>query len=94
MSEKRGRRRAGGGGRSGKQAERQNALVVQAPYIERNVPYFEILDEVFVPKGLIYKNLSHLLHRYYQKGDKCVSSEPSFWIVQSPVFDIFLQRIL
>lgn len=44
MSEKRGRRRAGGG-RSGKQAARQKSLVAQAPYIERNVPYFEILDE-------------------------------------------------
>ncbi len=44
MSEKRGRRR-GGGGRSGKQAARQKSLVAQAPYIERKVPYFEILDE-------------------------------------------------
>ncbi len=45
MSERRGRRRGGGGGRSGKQAARQKSLVAQAPYIERNVPYFEILDE-------------------------------------------------
>ncbi|MGB0845895.1 MAG: trimethylamine methyltransferase family protein [Thiolinea sp.] len=44
MSEKRGRRRAGGG-RSGRQAARQNSVAAQAPYIERNIPFFEILDE-------------------------------------------------
>ncbi|MEZ5447673.1 MAG: trimethylamine methyltransferase family protein [Thiolinea sp.] len=43
MSEGRGRKR-GGGGRSGRQAGRQ-ALAAQAPYIERNIPYMEIMDE-------------------------------------------------
>jgi len=44
MSEKRGRR-TGGGGRSGKRAARQISQTKQASYIERNIPYFEVLDE-------------------------------------------------
>ena len=43
MSEKRGRR--SGGGRSGKRAARQISQTKQASYIERNIPYFEVLDE-------------------------------------------------
>jgi len=43
MSEKRGRR--SGGGRSGKRAARQISQTQQASYIERNIPYFEVLDE-------------------------------------------------
>lgn len=43
MSEKRGRR--SGAGRSGKRAARQISQTQQASYIERNIPYFEVLDE-------------------------------------------------
>ena len=43
MSEKRDRR--SGGGRSGKRAARQISQTKQASYIERNIPYFEVLDE-------------------------------------------------
>ena len=38
------RRRRAGGGRSGRQASRK-PLAAQAPYIERNIPYMEILDD-------------------------------------------------
>lgn len=43
MSERRGRR--SGGGRSGKQASRQLSVAAQVPFIERNIPYMEILDD-------------------------------------------------
>lgn len=43
MSEKQGRR--GGGGRSGKRASRSGSQVAQVPFIERNIPYFEVLSD-------------------------------------------------
>ena len=43
MSERKGRR--GGGGRSGKRAARQISQTKQASYIERNIPFTEVLDE-------------------------------------------------
>jgi len=39
------RSRSGGGGRRGKRAARQIPQAKQAAYIERNIPYYEILDE-------------------------------------------------
>ncbi|MEZ5538129.1 MAG: trimethylamine methyltransferase family protein [Thiolinea sp.] len=44
MSEKSGRRRAGGG-RSGRQTARQQSVAAQVPFIERNIPFMEILDD-------------------------------------------------
>jgi trimethylamine:corrinoid methyltransferase-like protein len=38
-------RRRKGGGRSAKRAARQHAPLVSAPYIEREIPYFEMLGE-------------------------------------------------
>jgi len=43
MSERRSRRKAGG--RSGKQASRQGNQTNYLPYIDRNIPYYEMLDE-------------------------------------------------
>ena len=39
------KRRRKGGGRSSKVAARQNISTEYEAYIERNIPYFEILDE-------------------------------------------------
>ena len=39
------RSRSGGGGRRGKRAARQIPQAKQAAFIERNIPYYEILDE-------------------------------------------------
>ncbi|MCB1619278.1 MAG: trimethylamine methyltransferase family protein [Thiothrix sp.] len=47
MSDQQARRRAGGG-RSGKRASRQASQVKALPFIERRIPYYEILD----PAGL------------------------------------------
>ncbi|MEZ5450643.1 MAG: trimethylamine methyltransferase family protein, partial [Thiolinea sp.] len=43
MSERQSRR--GGGGRSGKRAARATAQTREAPFIERHIPYFELLQE-------------------------------------------------
>ncbi len=42
MSERRTR---GGGGRSGKRAARKISQTHRSAYIERNIPYYEVLDE-------------------------------------------------
>lgn len=44
MSERTGRRRRSGG-RSARQAARLKACTPQAPFIERGIPYYELLDE-------------------------------------------------
>lgn len=57
MSERRGRRKAGG--RSGKQAARQGGQLDYRPFIDRNIPYYELLDESAL--ALIEHNADTLL---------------------------------
>ena len=57
MSERQGRR--GGGGRSGKRAARNASQVEQVPFIERNVPYFEVLSDEAL--GQIEQNADTIL---------------------------------
>ena len=42
----------------------------------RSEVHFTKLKEVFVPKGCIYKNLSHVLNIYYIMRDTCEYFQP------------------